>query len=354
MSGIFLPSSDNKGHFSKADSDSVAFIKTAALGLSIKGGTKIEVGGVLVSFDADTAITEFWGGGSVEALSSQAAVMGVNVGLGSHLGVWVKNNGQMMVSRNFTGTPNSSGEDSKWRLIGGFSVKSPSDFASPWTDGEIELYSLWDLKFRPDTQDPRGMVLVANSFWADIYLCTVDTGLFGYNKHGKVIADGSSPPKIPDMFGGDGVATYGSFTQFEASELLSAVGKRLPSYQEFSALAYGVTEAQSVGVDPSTTKITAGYTSKWGVEQATGNMWVWGRDHSFRPDGTVGWAYQAQTEGRGSLYLQNTLGLVAALFGGSWGNGVDAGSRASAWHYYPWDSGNYVGARGCCDHLRLV
>lgn len=45
---------------------------------------------------------------------------------------------------------------------------------------------------------------------------------------------------------------------------------------------------------------------------------------------------------------------VAALFGGNWSNGANAGARASYWYNYPWGSSYDVGARGRCDHLRLA
>jgi hypothetical protein len=134
---------------------------------------------------------------------------------------------------------------------------------------------------------------------------------------------------------------------------MSAAGKSLLSYQDFAAAMYGSTEAASFGSDPGTTTLRAAYTSKWGIMLATGNMWIWGSDFSYWPgSGTAD--YKAQTGGRGSLYLANDTGVVAALFGGSWSSGARAGSRASSWGSYPWDSSSGVGARGRCDHLRLA
>ena len=86
-------------------------------------------------------------------------------------------------------------------------------------------------------------------------------------------------------------------------------------------------------------------------------MWIWGRDFGYRADGAdaaaiTGWSWKDL--GRGSALTQNTTGLVAALWGGAWGNGSLCGSRASYWVYSPWVSSTNFGARGRCDHLRHV
>ena len=81
--------------------------------------------------------------------------------------------------------------------------------------------------------------------------------------------------------------------------------------------------------------------------QATGNLWVWGRDMGG-PYGAASWS--ANTEGRGSTYN----GPNAALFGAAWGLGEYSGSRASRWDYAPSLSNNGIGARGVGDHLQLV
>jgi len=67
-----------------------------------------------------------------------------------------------------------------------------------------------------------------------------------------------------------------------------------------------------------------------------------------------GWAWRANTGSRGSLYLNNSQGLARAIAGGNWFDGGSAGSRASAWYYYPWFSYHFLGARFRSDHMRLV
>jgi len=148
------------------------------------------------------------------------------------------------------------------------------------------------------------------------------------------------------MFGGNGSTTYGSYTWFEAQEFSTAFGKRTVTQQEYMSLAYGTTEASSVGSDQGSTILNAAYTSKWGVVQSAGVLYVWGRDRGG-PFASAAW--NANTEGRGSEYNAPN----SALFGGNWGNGSDAGSRCSAWNDAASASNAGVGSRFVCDHLQL-
>ena len=211
---------------------------------------------------------------------------------------------------------------------------------------QINAYSLWDLKFKPACPDPRGMALVADGFWADIYLLGVDHLTNGSSKYNVTIADGSSPPKVPTSFGGNGITAYTSFNRWQAAEVMAHHGKRLPTYGEFSALAFGTTEAVSIGGDPGSTTWNATYISKWGCAQVTGNLWQWGADFG---GGAVAAGYIANTGGRGSTYQQEN----AAIFGGHWYNTSNSGSRASSWANSPALSSSAISSRGVCDHLVL-
>jgi hypothetical protein len=198
------------------------------------------------------------------------------------------------------------------------------------------------------------MVLVpGGGVWADIYLLNTDPEVQGTSRSGVTIADGSSPPTIPTAFGGTGSNRYSGLMRYEAAEVLRAFGKRPPRYEEFSAFAYGSTEAASCGTDPVTTGRTSGFTGLCGGEQATGCMWIWGAEFSYFPADSITWDWRAVTNGRGSVYTANNPGLVAAVFGGSYGDGARSGSRASVWLNTPRDSAAYLGARGFCDHLNL-
>lgn len=323
-----LPSlGSSYGLFFKQDPSSVAFTKTGAGTASIKAGTSVYVGSTLVSFSASTAIT-------MPTLTA-----------GTDYVVWVKDDATIQASTSFSSAPASG----NWRKIGGFHY-APGDNAAANSGGnttpQINAYSFWDLKFKPACPDPRGMTLVANSFWSDIYLLGVNHITDGTSKYNVTIADGSSPPKIPTNFGGNGSNAYGEFNWWEAAEVMAAYGKSLPRHLEFSALAFGVTENASIGTDQGSTIWNAAYVSKWGVNQATGVMWQWSNEFGGGA-AAAGWANN--TIGRGQTYqLPN-----AVILGGNWGEGATSGSRASLWSISPTVSNSSIGARGVCDHLIL-
>lgn len=332
----YAPSAVVYGLFYKADPTTVAFTKTGAGTASIKAGTKVDVAGTVVTFVAATAIT-------MPALTA-----------GTDYAIWVKDDATIQATTNFSSAPGAG----NWRKIGGFHY-APGGNAAAVAGGDttpaINAYSFWDLKFRPACPDPRGMTLVADSFWADIYLLGVDHLTNGTSKYNVSIADGSAPPKIPTKFGGTGSNAYSTLNWWEANEVLQSWGKRSPTYDEFAALAYGTTEATSSGgSDVPTTGVSGTgatnawnkFTSRWGVIQATGCMWIWGGEFG---GGAAGASWTANTGGRGSTYQMEN----AVLLGGDWGLAAEAGSRCSYWGNSPTTSTNNVGARGVCDHLTL-
>lgn len=319
-----LPSTT--GIFIKADSSAVAFTKTGNGTASVKAGTLVDVGGKMIAFAADTAIT-------MPTLTA-----------GNDYAIWVNPDASIQATSSFTSPPVTGS-----RKIGGFHY-APGGHSGASGGGnstpQINAYSMWDLKFRPACPDPRGMALVADGFWSDIYLLGVDHLTNGTSKYNVTIADGSSPPKIPTKFGGNGSSAYGSLTWWEATEVLRHHGKRAPTYSEFAALAYGTTEATSIGSDPGSTTWNATYISKWGMAQSSGNMWIWGDEFG---GGAAAAAWTANTGGRGSTYQMEN----AVIFGGSWDETSSSGSRCSGWNASPTYSSNSIGARGVCDHLQL-
>ena len=214
--------------------------------------------------------------------------------------------------------------------LGGFHF-APGGNATARAGGDdipaINPCSLWDLKFRPACPDPRGMALVelfGREFWCDIYLTGASCSVEGTSKFGAVIADGNGRPLNPSG------KPYQRFDYETAAAVMAAHGKGLLSVEEFFAAAFGVTEKSVRTGDPKITGLDAPRTSKFGLMQATGNMWVWGHDGD--PD-----------EPR------------ASLFGGSWFNGGSAGSRyANVACYWPGYSSGHLGARGRSDHLQLA
>ncbi|MBI1202576.1 MAG: hypothetical protein GC182_08700 [Rhodopseudomonas sp.] len=211
-------------------------------------------------------------------------------------------------------------------LIGGFHF-APGGNAPARAGGDdvpaINPCSLWDANFRPACRDPRGMVLIdgpRGKFWCDIYLLGVNHLTDGTSRHGVAIADGNDRPKNP---------AGGHFKKFDyaaAEAVMKHHGKGLLSIEEFVAAAYGVTEKTVCAGDPGQTKIDAPRTSKFGLMQATGNLWVWGHDGD--PDTPR-----------------------PSFFGGSWWLGGSAGSRQANVDVWPGYSYEDLGARGRSDHL---
>jgi len=315
--------------FLKPDPDSPAFVKTNNYIPAIKSGLH-------VSFPD----------GSNYVWDKQTEIDVTHNDVGVDHAIWVCNDGRAKASENFTAPPDSG----VWRLIGGFHF-APGGNAPGLNKGgddapQINEHSFWDLKFRPTCPDPRGMTLVANNVWVDIYLTGAEAIVNGSSKYNVEIADGSSPPKIPMMFGGDGSANYGSYTWFEACELAQSFGKRLPTQQEFMAAAFGTTEASSTGKDQLITKLNEAYTSKWGLIQATGVMSIWGIE---RGGSYAGNSWNANTDGRGSEYAAPN----AALFGGTLSSDSNSGSRCSSWSSAASYSSGSIGSRFAADHLQL-
>lgn len=317
----------SQGLFQKADPSTVAWTKTGNFTATTATTLFIEVNGFVKTIPSGTSIT-----------------MPGSATTGADYAIWCKPDGALEATTNHTSPPVAGS-----RKVGGFHY-APGGNATAQSGGnttaQINEFSFWDLKWRPACSDPRGMTLVGGGFWTDIYLTGVDAITNGSSKFNVTMADGSSPPKVPTMFGGNGSSTYGSYTWFQAMELATAFGKRCPTQQEFMSFAYGTTEASSVGSDQVSTILNAAYTSKWGVIQAAGVLWVWARD---RGGPFAGASWNANTGGRGSeLNAPN-----AAFLGGGWVNGSLAGSRCSAWGSAASDSGSNVGSRFVCDHLQL-
>lgn len=312
------------GGFYKTDSNAVAFTKTGNGTASIKAGTIVGLStGQQVSFDTATAIT----------MPSLTA--------GTDYYIYVTTAGAISAVA-ATGTwPTPVGSPpANSRLIGGFHY-APGSNAGGTSGGDttpqINEYSFWDLKWKPSALDPRGMTLVNNHFWSDIYLLNTSHATVGTSRNAQTIYDTQS--------------------WWSTAEVLGLYGKRLPRYREFADLAYGTTENVSRGNDPVTTGLgttNAGssnsdqkFTSKWGVIQASGCLWVWGDEFG---GGNASAAWANINGGRGQVYQQEN----AVILGGDWFTSVYSGSRSSLWDFSPSFSGGGISGRGVCDHLNLV
>ena len=322
--------------------DGVLFEKLSPTSFKIPAGLKVKVG--------DT----------VQTLASYYTVTLDSPVAGTDYKVYAKIDGSFYAAT----TP----DDTTDRLIGGFHYGLiPVDEAPTGNKTEddmvairgINKYSFWDLKFRPICS-PDGMAYV-NGKWYDIYLLNSEHIVNGTSKAGATIAAGvvdanaRAIPKIPLEYGGDGTVNYGKFTWFQACEIAKAHSKELISYAEFPTIAYGVVE----GVDSSTMETNIGkiehypdLTSKYGIEQASGTQWIWGKN-LINGYGTTDWAWKNNADGRGQIYSTSNS-PTAVILGGHRSAGSFAGSRASSWYYYVWNSYWSIGCRLACDHLKLA
>lgn len=324
-------------------------VKTGASTASIAAGTSVQVGETRVVFSASTPIT-------MPALTA-----------GEDYAVLVSAAGAVSAVADPITAPTTV--PAGFVKIGGFhygltapgSTVASGSFATAkpsmvWTDANvariagINEFSIWDLTYRP-TCDPRGMARVTNpeglaAFWFDIYFCStnhIDNGTSRYNTN---VASGTVLPRVPLMFGGDGAENYEKLSWYEANEIVFSHGKRLMSYQEFAAAAFGVTENQGIGgeVTIPATKREPGYTSKWGGEQMTGHHWVMGL--IAHADAGTEWL---QGVGRGQAFGTPVRGI----FGGDRYYASFSGSRCSKWGDPAWGSFWSIGLRAACDHFRL-
>ena len=290
--------------FVKEDSSIVAFSKANTFAVTTATKITLELANKTIVIDSGT---------NVEMTESATT--------GADYTIWAHPTGNVQAIL-YTTTPPTANA----KMIGGFHY-APGGNATANTGGDstpqINEYSFWDLKFRPLCRNPKGMALVADAFWSDIYLTgnnavTLDCS----SVYDTTIADANSSPIVPIQFGGNGANTYGGYTWYEAQELAVSFGKRPPTQQEFMVLSYGTTEANSAGTDPVTTKLDAIHTSKWGIMQATGNMFVY---TSERCGSNTAQAWHAVTEGRGSEYGEP----YCVRAGGAWNSTTSSGSRCA-------------------------
>ncbi len=291
--------------------DRAILFATGRDSLSIRGGTIVEISGLVYRFADDTPV----GLGKLDA--------------GKDYAIAIDADGQPMVVDVSQQNPLAAG------YVAGFHF-APGGHALGTEGGDtipaINPYSFWDIGFRPSCPDPRGMTLVdvagGRRFWADIYLLGVDHHDHGTSRCGATIADGRDPPMRPDGGGKCKKLDYAT-----ATEIVSHHGKRLLGAEEFFAAAYGVKERCSRDREP----IKAGtlddgaerFISQRGLFDATGTMWQWGTDG--HPDDPR-----------------------PSIFGGSWIHGSYAGSRCARLVCWADHSNDSIGCRAGSDHLSPV
>ncbi len=277
----------------RADRTAAILVATAGDAIAIRAGTAIEIAGQTHVFEAKTPV----------GMSDLAA--------GTDYAVLIDETGAPFATPVAANPLNAP-------FVAGFHF-APGGCAAERNGGDatpaINPYSIWDLNFRPNCPDPRGMAHVETKdgrrFWVDIYLTGVDHKEQGTSRYGVEIADGWSLPRLDYQV---------------ASDIVARHGKRLPTYDEFRTAAFGVTERTSADDDPKKTGLEAARTSKFGLMQATGNLWIWGTDgddEDPRP----------------------------SILGSSWLNGSNAGSRYARLGSWADNSSGHIGVRAASDHL---
>jgi hypothetical protein len=234
--------------------------------------------------------------------------------------------------------------------------------------------SVWTLGHRPKCS-PEGMVYLSNNVWVDIYESSDD------GANGLISAYNAIP-----MTGTEGMHWY----TFNERALKS--GKRLLSYSEWCAAAYGSPQgnnADNVNAWSATTNTgrnstgqVANAVSSIGCRDCVGNVWEWldelitnaekliitgsgtfssydgsrssqayssGNGHGTT--GQWGWDTISPFGGNGNIWEYSDYSLIVLLSGGSWRSGANAGSRSVNLFYCPWDVDTNNGVRLACDSL---
>lgn len=352
---------NNTDIFSKPNYGAL-FIKTAPATIKIPLGFKVAVNNKIITLMSDYSLS----------LNTNLDT-GIKTA-GKDYYVYAKSDGTFYISAN-----NALVTD---KLIGGFhygltgetetrpaaALKTEADMV---VNRGIKAYSMWDLTWKPANKRPEGKVLVNNLFWRDIYPADENYAIRGYSScfaldgvtsakiAGGVETSGRKFPKVPVSKGGDGTINYGSLTWYEANEIISEVGMRMISYDEFSNSSYGIVEQKSLNelgytIGTGVIKHYAELESKWGVEMAAGVQWSWTKE-LMNGYGTTDFLERTGlTDTRGYIHATSNS-PVAALAGGQEQHTSTApvGSRALALNHYVWLSAWFTGFVAVCDHVNL-
>ena len=207
---------------------------------------------------------------------------------------------------------------------------------SGFVAGDILPLSVWDLRHRPKTASPEGMVWSeAANIWVDIYLQS-GTGATTASAYGATITD--------------------TRTWMDHVDDLSDVNKRLLDDGEFQKIAAGGNEETNIAgsADPGTTgghNDTSGrrMVSSIGCEDCAGVMHQWLSDQSYRYSGTTSFAWVDLPGGKGDIYIQGSTADVKLQAGGDWGVGAGCGSRCRVADGSRWNAYSGAGARGAAE-----
>lgn len=336
----------------KLDWNSPCFVKTGGSTMAVKAGSRFRLSDSLViSYVAQTNI-------SMPALSG-----------GMDYSIWCKPDGSLQALADpfyskavapVTGAVRVGGWHQGLTAYGttpaggGFSTTGFTQQGGSmiWTQSKVDdiaginKYSIWDLAWNC-AGEQRGMTLDPQyQQWLAIYFTSTNHIANGPSTYNTDIASGSVLPRISLAYGGDGSTNHTRMSQYECEEIAGSFGLHLPDEDVFRSAAFGVTENQSLGGASVTVPVTLrqpGYTSRIGMEQATGHQWIFARG-TFT-NGDSGWAdygYRGQSYGAPRV----------RLLGGARDKGSSAGSRAGGSIDVSSNSHWTISLRCAGDHLK--
>jgi len=229
-------------------------------------------------------------------------------------------------------------------------------YGSGWEDDvstEILSNSVWDLKNRP-TCSPEGMAKVGDR-WMDIYLCSVDAAVS--LSSGK-LAGGTTK----SIYNANPLTGTESLNAYLFNELAKRTGKRMPTLSEWLQGAEGSPQGNdgdnvnawsntgNSARNPTGTVVRA--VSAYNLCDCVGNVREWLDEFVLDPSQETGAWHDVMTgQGVGQLYMYGATSLHVVNAGGSWSNGVVAGSRCVNVNNYPWVVYTTHGCRFACDCL---
>lgn len=234
--------------------------------------------------------------------------------------------------------------------------------------------SVWTLQHRPKCS-PEGMTYISAGLWADIYLNS-DDGAGG----------------LKSAYSGTPITGTEGLNFYDFVERLAAVGKKLPTYDEWCAAALGSPQGNNAdnnnawSANTNTGRQAAGYVanavSSFGLRDCAGNVWEhtstlitnaepavitgngtfgsWdgnrgGKNYTggngHGTTGAWGWDTTSPFEGYGNIFEYHDYSLIRLFAGGGWGDGSGCGARAVDLGDSAWNVIASIGGRGVCDAL---
>jgi hypothetical protein len=189
--------------------------------------------------------------------------------------------------------------------------------------GDILPRSVWDLINKP-VSAVEGMVYSLTNQWVDIYLPSV-SGSTVVSVNGGAIASG---------------ATAVTFHAYKWDQWFGQQGKKPIASMEFVVASLGANQSTNItrSVNPTTTgghvdTAARRMISNIGCEDMCGVLWQWGREQgAVAGAASFANAFDANDSGVGG---QHYNAPTRPKFGGAWNEGVNCGSRSSAWSSSP-------------------